>query len=619
MELRAYQARLLEEILASGNTLVVLPTGAGKTLIASELIRRLGPPCLFLVPTCLLVEQQAKAVRDWTGLQVAEFMGGMSLPAHFDVLVSTPKAFQMTQSKGAAVFQWDAFKLVVFDEVHHVLKDHPYRRLALSLSKLQLGPQILGLSASLTYAVGEGKVQKDVTRICRELQIRHMATAGGEELATGGYHSKAAEPVLPAKLPSFVPEGVLPAAERKPHLMVRTFFDRLQRGMSTQFTKKLFSVVQCLETTVAAVDSGFKSPLQNPAPRTWGDYAHKRIPTCSKLASLEHWYEALRMLVTSWEEAEDAAVAYLQMVGEREPTAGLWPPVAEATLAQFWHEAGEYFPRFEHLKDALLYEHATLSRTHGSFRGILFVQQRIMTHVLEHVILTDGELVSKFKPACIYATSSPATASYSVSAADSKARLAQFADGSVNLLIATVVAEEGMDVPAANCVIRFDPMINSVSFVQGRGRARQEDSSFVVLSERPDRPTSSLAAVEAQQLEKIVRSFNPERVATDTRNETAAQRSRERNAREVLLTSDNASTNALAALNLYCKKTKVELQEEHSTDGKDFTCSLKYESVLRSVEATGSYGLKCRAAEGKKQAKRAAAAALLEKLSQQEP
>ena len=87
----------------------------------------------------------------------------------------------------------------------------------------------------------------------------------------------------------------------------------------------------------------------------------------------------------------------------------------------------------------------------------------------------------------------------------------------------------------------------------------------------------------------------------------------------MLLTSDNASTNALAALNLYCKKTKVELQEEHSTDGKDFTCSLKYESVLRSVEATGSYGLKCRAAEGKKQAKRAAAAALLEKLSQQEP
>jgi superfamily II DNA or RNA helicase len=50
--------------------------------------------------------------------------------------------------------------------------------------------------------------------------------------------------------------------------------------------------------------------------------------------------------------------------------------------------------------------------------------------------------------------------------------LRAFADGTVNLLITTVVAEEGMDVPAANCVLRFDPMLNAVSLVQGRGRAR---------------------------------------------------------------------------------------------------------------------------------------------------
>ena len=41
-----------------------------------------------------------------------------------------------------------------------------------------------------------------------------------------------------------------------------------------------------------------------------------------------------------------------------------------------------------------------------------------------------------------------------------------FASGACNLLIATAVAEEGMDVQAANCIIRFNPMLNSVSFVQ---------------------------------------------------------------------------------------------------------------------------------------------------------
>ena len=67
------------------------------------------------------------------------------------------------------------------------------------------------------------------------------------------------------------------------------------------------------------------------------------------------------------------------------------------------------------------------------------------------------------------------------------------------MLIATTVAEEGMDVPAANCTIRYDPVHNAVSHVQGRGRARQEDSSFVVLNERTDRPVTMLDSVDALQ------------------------------------------------------------------------------------------------------------------------
>ena len=43
---------------------------------------------------------------------------------------------------------------------------------------------------------------------------------------------------------------------------------------------------------------------------------------------------------------------------------------------------------------------------------------------------------------------------------------------------------------------------------QGRGRARQADSSFVVLSEREDRPTTLLAEVEQLQ-STIERDFQP--------------------------------------------------------------------------------------------------------------
>ena len=331
-----------------------------------------------------------------------------------------------------------------------------------------------------------------------------MATATAAELEAGGYHSKPAEAYLPTlNLPSAAPAGVLPVAERKPHLMAKIFFDRLQSRNATPFAQRLFSVVQSMEVAVESEDLGFQSPLQNSAPRMWGDYAHKRIPRSAKFASLEHWYESLRMLITSWEEAEDAATTYLQLVGECQPELGTWPKEVRAASLQFWQNVPDSYPRFEHLKDVLLYEIESLCRTQGFFRGILFVQQRVMTHILEHVIGADQELAKKLNPACIYATTSPATATYRVSASESETRLAQFAHGDINLLITTVVAEEGMDVPAANCVIRFDPMINSVSFVQGRGRARRAESSFVVLSERHDRPTSTLAAVEAQQMEKL--------------------------------------------------------------------------------------------------------------------
>ncbi|CAJ1349424.1 unnamed protein product [Effrenium voratum] len=594
MQLRSYQLRIVQAVLAGGNSIVLLPTGAGKTLIAAEVIRTLGGACVFLVPTCLLVKQQAQAIRAWTQQDVGEYMGGAVLPQRFDILVSTPKAFQIAQAK-TSLLAWSQFKLVVFDEVHHVLKDHPYRKLAQQLCKCD-GPVVLGLTASLTYAVGEKKVQGDVSRICRELQVRVLETATQAELEASGYHCRAAAPEL-AEIPSLVPENVVPEADRKPHLMGKIFFARLAAGSSTEFAQKLFGVVTSMEKALAA-DPSFQSPLKASS-KTWGSYAHNKADRSPMYGALEHWYEALRVLLNSWEEAQDAAAAYLEMTGQRRLEASTWPAFVDKSHAEFWRACPEIWPRHEHLKEVLEHKFDALVATHGEFRGILFVQQRVMTHILEHVIRDAG--LKQFTPACLYATSSPATSSLAVSSAQSQARLKAFASGAVNLLITTVVAEEGMDVPAANCVIRFDPMVNSVSLVQGRGRARQEGSAFVVLSERPDRPTAVLAEVEQQQLE-ICRSFQPGDVGADPAKEKAAQTSRERNAAAVLAKPGEA----LANLNLFCKKTKVELQEDFLQAG-GWCCRLAYLSVLRSTTAEGT-------ASSRKEAKKKAAEGLLAEL-----
>ena len=113
---------------------------------------------------------------------------------------------------------------------------------------------------------------------------------------------------------------------------------------------------------------------------------------------------------------------------------------------------------------------------------------------------------------------------------------------------------------------------------------------------------------------RIVRGFKPQAEGSDSEKDLAAQRARERSAHQVLHGNE---TNAIAQLNLYCKKTKVDVVEELTLIGAEFVCKLKYASILRSLEASGSSGAFSRAADAKKQAKRKAAAALLESLREQ--
>lgn len=123
---------------------------------------------MFLVPTQMLVAQQAKAVQNNApSLSVALYHGELSWPKSsmnlssfcflliqvgYDVLVSTPEAFRL-QMVGNPEAAFSRFALVVFDEVHHVSKQHPYRKLARLLELSKPKPAVLGLTATCTYAV----------------------------------------------------------------------------------------------------------------------------------------------------------------------------------------------------------------------------------------------------------------------------------------------------------------------------------------------------------------------------------------------------------------------------------------------------------------------------------
>ena len=447
LTLRPYQVRIIASA-AECNTLVVLPTGAGKTVIAAEVMRRAGFPAVFLVPTVLLARQQAAALSAWlrgAAPAVRVLQGGTPLPAAFDVLVATPAAFASAQAaRGSAHIQWRALRAVVFDEAHHVLKAHPYRRLALALRASRAAPRVLALTATHTYAVAEAPARAALQRLCDELCLARLETARDAELRAGGYHAMAVRAEVCAHSMRAA-EGVVPAAQRAPHKMLHTFFARLTSGDATSFAAAVAEVALRMELELAREDPAFTPCMQRSvALRLWGAAAHKRAkrggPCAARFAELEHWYEALRLVVVSWEEQRFGAACLLRMTGcEREEGRGKWGDEVRRAMAAFWQDVPRTFERLEQLKETLLQKKRALV----DMRAIVFVQQRITTHVLEHFLRTDDVLSRTFTPASLYAAASPATPSFRVTKTQAQETLDKFATGEVDVLVTTVVAEEG--------------------------------------------------------------------------------------------------------------------------------------------------------------------------------
>lgn len=461
MMLRQYQRKIVSKI-GAGNAIVKMPTGSGKTVVASEVIKlRLLEDCkrsaLFLVPSQNLVEQQSKVLERWfPDLAVFCFTRGLADPELGQAtrprcIVSTPKAFLNLMQRKAKIFSWDKFSIVVFDEVHHVLKDHPYRHLALWLRdwhETTPAPllddwkvQIVGMSASLTYNVGETGIRNTLHRLCRELDVQHMISPSLKDLRQNGYVAQHGENVEVERCRAS-PEDVVPEKERKPHLIHSTFMKRLDRFESTEFTRKVWETVKALEHIVAEVQPAFRSPLQKTKLASWAEYAHnlKLESTGEKLVELmshlETWYTALRLLVLSWEEDEELVLQWLKMSNGF----AVHCNVPSITNLKGRAEYSDNFFKLGRLQHHLVEKKSAKG---NSFRCIIFVQQRIAAVVLAHFINHDQNLEQiGLKSGYVAARESKITPTIKMRKQDVDNTLKDFRSGQLNVLVATSVIEE---------------------------------------------------------------------------------------------------------------------------------------------------------------------------------
>ena len=130
MESRPYQESAKDAILAEwdkgvNKTLLVLPTGTGKTIVFSKVIEervRRGDRALVLAHRGELLDQAADKLSKVTGLLTAtEKAGETSLKSWYRVVVGSVQT--LMRDKRLNEFPSDYFGTIIVDEAHHCISD----------------------------------------------------------------------------------------------------------------------------------------------------------------------------------------------------------------------------------------------------------------------------------------------------------------------------------------------------------------------------------------------------------------------------------------------------------------------------------------------------------------
>jgi len=433
---RAYQLSIYNSIMQHGNTLVVLPTGLGKTLIALMLIkeRMPGGRCLVLTPTKPLAKQHRDSVLGTLGLeqeQVALVNGEIPPKKRKEmyaapVIISTPQTIRNDLEKGILE---PKFSLVVFDECHRAVGNYAYTYVAETLSGKDT--LFIGLTAS------PGGRRERIKEVMDALRIGNVEIRGHDDADVAPYVQKSTITWVPVQLSEHFKA-------------IKADLDAL----TGKYAQHLAGM-------------GFPPPLRNK-----GKFMELRqrilnIPHNIKYPALVQ-YSVLLHLLHMTELLETQGVYpmrdYLKKLeGKESKSAKLL--LREPKLADVRRrcEKDEDHPKMKVLLD-------TVKKMTGK-KLIVFVQYRSqiarIVDVLKGNDISAKQFVGKKD---------------GVTKKIQEETIADFRIGKFDVMVASSIGEEGLDIPAVDAVIFYEPVPSEIRSIQRRGRAaRLKEGEVIVL------------------------------------------------------------------------------------------------------------------------------------------
>ncbi|MCO5569280.1 hypothetical protein L7F22_022992 [Adiantum nelumboides] len=483
---RSYQMKILAKALQE-NTIAYLETGCGKTLIAILLIKEMASAmreknqkfrAVFMAPTVCLVLQQTSVLRINLDLQVECYYGAKGVDKWSasmwkeemnsnEVLVMTPMVLLDAVRHG--FLSLGSFHLLIFDECHRAQKRHPYAKIMREYyhnSKTMLvKPRIFGTTASPVTSKGVTSAEDSAAQMLQlEKLLDAKVSTVEDDQEVKHYVPTPNQKVRWFSPPSHSFHGVLQQLESIISKYELTYesalvksdgfkdVEELNKKICKKFKKLHGCVLYSLEELglLCAYESALCLLKKLNTDVDYGEGEDERVQS-SKETFLK---DALEVLAASL-EAKAMEINSLDDVSEAVDK-GLISPKVSLLLKCLW----EY-------------------RNMESLRCIVFVE-RVVTAMVLARILSQVNCLSFVKCSFLSGT----TAALDVMGKkQQQSTLAEFHCGKLNVLVATDVAEEGLDVQKCSSVIRFDMSKTVRSFIQSRGRARMPESDYIIFLE----------------------------------------------------------------------------------------------------------------------------------------
>ncbi len=460
---RKYQQDIYE-ICKGKNCLVVLPTGIGKTLIALMLsiyTQKKFPATktLFLAPTRPLAEQHLNYFKKHLPELFAEltiFTGNVSaekrkkLWESSDIVFSTPQCISNDLKNN--LYNLEEVSLLVEDECHRCLKNYAYTYIANKYKEQAKNCRVLGITAS------PGTDKARIKQIAINLNIESIEIRTRESEDVKEYLQELDFQIVKVELPEEIKEIN--------SLIKNVYNKKIQelknRKLLFDFPTKI-NLLKLQEKIMASISSGNKNFNM-----------FSGASACAKAIKLSHLielletqtiYTASNYIKSIYNQASQKKSKAVQQLIKNSDFNNAYIKINNLISKNIEH------PKLLKLK--LLIEELMKNPKN---KAIVFSQYRdTVARICKELNSIEGIKSKIF-------IGQAKRADVGLSQKEQKEIINEFKEGKINIICATSIAEEGLDIPEVNAVIFYEPVPSAIRKIQRAGRtARLMKGSLIIL------------------------------------------------------------------------------------------------------------------------------------------